>query len=60
MVFLKMRGDEVEYMRMDIKELLPLFSKNDDQEICQIYGKSGKSSLMSIISLKFRQKIVFP
>ena len=47
MVFLKNRGDEVEYMRMDIKELLPLLSKNDClinlplEEICQIYGKTA-------------------
>ena len=47
MVFLKMRGDEVEYMRTNIKELLPLLSKNDClvnlplDEICQIFGKTA-------------------
>ena len=47
MVFLKKRGDEMEYMRTNIKEMLPLLAKNDCliklplDEICRIFGKTA-------------------
>jgi len=47
MVFMLERGRDVQYIKMDLKELLPILSKNDCLinlplgEICQIYGKTA-------------------